>query len=139
MNKDKGKGKEVKSLLEAKDPEAAPKLKDAPSKAKDAAVKAKRLRTNPKRLIPRRKTLLPFSRATKKTLLRSPRRSLGSLSFALLVFCLHVNFLDCVSFAVVPGVLFLYLMKDFNFYLMNLSLSLQYLLLSGCNRCFALC
>ena len=38
MNKDKGKGKEVKPLSEAKDP----KPKDAPSKAKDAAVKAKK-------------------------------------------------------------------------------------------------
>ena len=38
VNKDKGKGKEVKPLSEAKDP----KPKDAPSKAKDAAVKAKK-------------------------------------------------------------------------------------------------
>ena len=41
VNKDKGKGKEVKPLSEAKDLEAPPKLKDAPSKAKDATVKAK--------------------------------------------------------------------------------------------------
>ena len=41
MNKEKGKGKEVKPLSEAKDPKAAPKLKDAPFMAKDAAVKAK--------------------------------------------------------------------------------------------------
>ena len=71
----------------------------------------RRLRPNPKRLIPRTKTLLPLSWATKKNLLRSPGHSLGSLSFAYLVFYLHVNFLDCGSFAVVPSVLFLYLMK----------------------------
>ena len=41
MTKDKGKGKEVTPLSEAKDSEATPKLKDAPSKAKDATVKAK--------------------------------------------------------------------------------------------------
>jgi len=90
----------------------------------------RRPRPNPKRLILRLKMLLPLSQATKKTLLRSPRHSLGSLSFALLVFCLHVNFLDCGSFAVVPGVLFLYLMKRLQ--------TLQYLLLIDRNHCFAL-
>ena len=54
---------------------------------------------------------LPLSQVTKKTLLRSSRRSLGSLSFAYLVFCLHVNFLNCGNFVVVPSVLLLYLMK----------------------------
>ena len=38
---DKGKGKEVKPLLEAKGPEATLKLKDAASKARDAASNAK--------------------------------------------------------------------------------------------------
>ena len=39
MNKDKGKGKEVKPLSEAKDLEAAPKLKDAHSKEADPKAK----------------------------------------------------------------------------------------------------
>ena len=39
---DKGKGKEVKPLPEAKGPEATLKLKDAASKAKDATPKAKK-------------------------------------------------------------------------------------------------
>ena len=38
---DKGKGKEVKALLEAKDKEVALNIKDANSKAKDVATKAK--------------------------------------------------------------------------------------------------
>ena len=39
-NKGKGKGKEVKPLLEAKGPEATLKLKNAAPKAKDATPKA---------------------------------------------------------------------------------------------------
>ena len=52
MNKDKGKGKEVKPLSEAKDLEAAPKLKDAHSKAKDAVVKAKKAEAKSKEVDP---------------------------------------------------------------------------------------
>ena len=43
---DRGKGKEVKPLPEAKGPEAALKLKDVAPNAKDAASKAKE--TDPK-------------------------------------------------------------------------------------------
>ena len=39
VNKDKGKGKEAKPLSEAKDPKAAPKLKDATVKVKEAEVR----------------------------------------------------------------------------------------------------
>ena len=50
-----GKGKEVKPLLEAKDPKATPKLKDAPSKAKDAAIKAKKADAKSKDVDPKAK------------------------------------------------------------------------------------
>ena len=111
MNKNKGKGKEVKPLLEAKDPEAAPSSRIPLLRPRMLLSRQRRPRLNPKVLIPRPKTLLPLSWATKKALLRSPRHSLGSFSFALLVFCLHVNFRNYGSFAIVPGVLFVYLMK----------------------------
>ena len=55
MNKDKGKGKEVKPLSEAKDLEAAPKLKDAPSNAKDAIIKAKEADAKSKDVDPKAK------------------------------------------------------------------------------------
>ena len=130
LNKDKGKGKEFKPLSKAKDPKAALSSRMPLLRPRMLLSRQRRPRPNPKRLILRLKMLLPLSQATKKTLLRSPRHSLGSLSFALLVFCLHVNFLDCGSFAVVPGVLFLYLMKRLQ--------TLQYLLLIDRNHCFAL-
>ena len=50
---DKGKGKEVKALLEAKGKEVALNIKDANSKAKDAVAKAKA--TDPKDDPPRTK------------------------------------------------------------------------------------
>ena len=117
-------------MSKAKDPKAAPKLKDAPSKAKDATVKAKEAEAKSKEADPKAKDAPTSQLGNKEDLLRSPRHSVGSLSFALLVFCLHVNFLDCGSFAVVPGVLFLYLMKRLQ--------ALQYLLLIDRNHCFAL-
>ena len=55
MNKDNGKGKEVKPLSEAKDLEAAPKLKDAHSKAKDATAKAKEAEAKSKEADPKAK------------------------------------------------------------------------------------
>ena len=55
MNKDKGKGKEVKPLSDAKDLKAAPKLKDAPSKAKDVAVKEKEVDAKSEKADPKAK------------------------------------------------------------------------------------
>ena len=55
VNKDKGKGKEVKPLSKTKDPKVAPKLKDALSKAKDAAVKAKEAEAKSKEVDPKNK------------------------------------------------------------------------------------
>ena len=50
---DKGRGKEVKPLLEAKGPEATLKLKDAAPKAKDATPKAKEAKPKSKEADPK--------------------------------------------------------------------------------------
>lgn len=71
----KGKGKEVKPLLEAKGPDAASKAKDAPPKAKDAGPKAKEAdlkATDP----------LPPNQAAKGTLFQ-PRPSVQLFSFVM--------------------------------------------------------
>ena len=68
MTKDKGKGKEVMPLSDAKDSEATPKLKDAPSKAKDATVKVKEAEAKSKDADPKAKDASAFQMGNKEGL-----------------------------------------------------------------------
>ena len=76
VNKDKGNGKKVKPLSEAKDLEAAPKLKDAPSKAKDVVVKAKETEAKSKEADPKAKDTLTSQLGNKKGLALKPKAQL---------------------------------------------------------------